>query len=800
MSSNHVAAYSTPIAGDRRRNHNRAILRNMPPKNTSYPGYSSEHSPDKPDQDVLSDFEKSSSSSSESPPKEKRVTTSESEDDDVVAVNKDSTPSPTASDILPQFELADIQEANNLNKKWMGNMSDAERAKKLKELLEKRKTDKATKEREVVEETMRRVEEDEEQSEGKVQDDDNPSLRLSYHFVFCINLSPKIRIQNLIRRIRQLFTNLTMVVREGPEQAQRRATANGMSKKWKIPRRNKRSRGLVNTQNSCYRHGALQPLLHLPRFVNWIKTHNVLNHWRCLANDPNCQLPTDPLTLRAIEREIAKAKTKNFQDYKEDEAYRGCVPCLLKKLMTAYWNNTLIGGAPNLVPQPLPHYHPAILSLHQLIERWFCVDPPNHTHTGNQATIAARRRHMRAQQDADEFTGYIFDGIASSYDRLTEHGAARGAEFDSLFGVRKRVVHTCDHCHNSTIGKIENEPRGLRIIPSNSINIDTVDNAIARSLTDTRKGRCDTCDNQDSDLTETNSIVAAPEYLRIYLQLAQSTKRYVVSKDGKTVPIATLTKNPRHIIIPDILDLTQQMDYITIIQNPDTVRYKLVSATYHREAQLSAGHYTAAVTGPALPGQWIRPQFFCDGTHITDLSPTAAHPNAITENPMQGGFDAVTLYYERIAPTGRTSGRANKLSKADQEVVEEGKARRENLDSRRKGKEEGEGDEKSGDEKKGNGSKKRKSDEMGDEQVKVKNTKKKGGRKGKEKASDVQGQEQGPKKWAKTPRSVDQSSWDALQQAYDLSKTPGPLDQSIWTAFGQLNDLSKTLKSLDESS
>lgn len=139
----------------------------MPPKNTSYPGYSSEHSPDKPDQDVQSDFEKISSSSSEYPPKEKRITTSESEDDDVVAVSKDSTPSPTASDILPQFELADIQEANNLNKKWMGVMSDAERAKKLKELLETCKTDKATKEREVVEEMTRRMEEDEEQCEGK---------------------------------------------------------------------------------------------------------------------------------------------------------------------------------------------------------------------------------------------------------------------------------------------------------------------------------------------------------------------------------------------------------------------------------------------------------------------------------------------------------------------------------------------------------------------------------------------------------------------------------------------------------
>jgi len=250
-----------------------------------------------------------------------------------------------------------------------------------------------------------------------VQKVDNRSFRLSYHFVSCVHLLLKIRIQDLIRGIYQLFRTLKMV-REGPEQAERRSTANGISKKWRISRRNKRPRGLVNQQNSCYRHGALQPLLHLPRFVNWIKTHNVLNHWPCHANDPNRQLPSDPLTLRAIENKIAMAKAKNIEDYKEDEAYKGCVPCLLKKLMTAYWNNTLIGGAPNLVPQPLPHYHPAILPLHQLIERWYCVNPPDHVHTGDQTTIRARRGHMTAQQDADEFTGYIFDGIESSYDRL----------------------------------------------------------------------------------------------------------------------------------------------------------------------------------------------------------------------------------------------------------------------------------------------------------------------------------------------------------------------------------------------
>ncbi|KAI4708120.1 hypothetical protein J4E89_007240 [Alternaria sp. Ai002NY15] len=300
------------------------------------------------------------------------------------------------------------------------------------------------------------------------------------------------------------------------------------------------------------------------------------------------------------------------------------------------------------------------------------------------------------------------------------------------------------------------------------------------------------CKIQISNFTETHTIVAAPEYLRICLSLAQITKGSTTNEYGKTVVVATLTKNPNHIIIPDILDLTHHMDYFATMQNPDPVRYKLVSATYHKGDQLNAGHYTAAVTGHMLPGQRVRPQFFCDDANIIDLPPTAAHPNAITENPIRGYFDAVTLYYERIAPTGGTLAPTNKLSKADQEVVEEGKTRGEPDPRSCKGKKDG-----NQDEKKGNRSKKRQSDETKDDEVQEEKTQKKGRRKGKGKASE---NEQELSKRVNTSESMDQSSWDALQQAYNLSKTSGALDQSIWTAFGQLNNLSKTLKYPDESS
>ena len=218
-----------------------------------------------------------------------------------------------------------------------------------------------------------------------------------------------------------------MAPRQGPDQARRRRVANAISKKWKIERQSKRPRGLVNIGNNCYRHGALQPLLHLPRFVNWIKKHNRGNHWPCHANDPNRVLPSDPLTLQLLEDEIGKLKKKKGRkkDDEEDLEYRGCTPCLLKRLMIDYWGDINIGGQPTFAPNPFPHRHKAVFPLHTLAERWYCVNPPGLDDTvellATQAeqesiTRVARLSYMTAQQDSDEFLLMIFDGIQNSYD------------------------------------------------------------------------------------------------------------------------------------------------------------------------------------------------------------------------------------------------------------------------------------------------------------------------------------------------------------------------------------------------
>jgi hypothetical protein len=248
----------------------------------------------------------------------------------------------------------------------------------------------------------------------------------------------------------------------------------------------------------------------------------------------------------------------------------------------------------------------------------------------------------------------------------TPQGAARGLEYDSLFSVRQREVHTCDQCQGNLVDKVEELAQGLIVYPKADADNDTVQDAITRSLNESRKHECKMCKRAKVNLETRCSIVAAPEYLRIYLSPYTVVKSYGNDVNGNQASDTTVTKNPRHIGIPDILDITQHMNYPVAVENPDLVHYKLVSATYHRGQELTSGHYTAAVTGPTLQGRRTRPQFFCNDATITNLTPTAARPNAITRNPMEGDFDAIALYYERIAPTKNPVDLVKKRKTADQ--------------------------------------------------------------------------------------------------------------------------------------
>jgi hypothetical protein len=122
---------------------------------------------------------------------------------------------------------------------------------------------------------------------------------------------------------------------------------------------------------------------------------------------------------------------------------------------------------------------------------------------------------------------------------------------------------------------------------------------------------------------------ATPEYLRV----CHNVRLGVGNEAG--------TKNRATIHIPDILDLTRYMT--TPPDDPSPVRYRLVSAVYHRGISLSAGHYAAGVTSGLDGTTGIRAadeennnrvQFFCNDRVITEWVELTTVANKLTINPL----------------------------------------------------------------------------------------------------------------------------------------------------------------------
>jgi hypothetical protein len=214
--------------------------------------------------------------------------------------------------------------------------------------------------------------------------------------------------------------------RQSPAQHTRIATANRINKgyKWKTNRKNTCPRGLVNAGNNCYRIAVLQTLLHLPRFVNWILEHRECGkHWDCRFDDLNRHQPIGDRLLFSMRPHAI-----------------GCIPCLLKSLIQAYWGIYKLRSSDSGMqyPQQLDHNDPAIIDLHRMAERWFCSDPdglsdelkakeerkifeekmPMTQKEKDTIRMIARLRNARAQQCADEFMRFVLDGVEQSYTHM----------------------------------------------------------------------------------------------------------------------------------------------------------------------------------------------------------------------------------------------------------------------------------------------------------------------------------------------------------------------------------------------
>lgn len=215
-----------------------------------------------------------------------------------------------------------------------------------------------------------------------------------------------------------------VIPREGGLQSERWGTANRINKNWPINRASRVPRGLFNRRNACYRLSALQSLLHLPRFCNWILQHNKKDgEWPCDPNDVNLTIPPDVQEVFdfTVVEESGEENYNSLTNYRPTTPYTGCMPCLLKALIINYWGNVHMAPGTDTTPtypRPFAFSHPAILYLHQLVERWFCREPLGYTDPPNlslakkkQMKLKAKQGEMCAQQDSEEFLIKLFEAI-----------------------------------------------------------------------------------------------------------------------------------------------------------------------------------------------------------------------------------------------------------------------------------------------------------------------------------------------------------------------------------------------------
>jgi hypothetical protein len=141
-----------------------------------------------------------------------------------------------------------------------------------------------------------------------------------------------------------IITNQRTATQQGID-----AAARGIKKSWRIPRASKRSRGLRRTGNKCFLLSAMQTLVHLPGFDNWILSHNSIS--RGTVKFP-CQ------SIAEISRAL------DLRPKKSQDKLQQCPACVVKRFVIDYWGH----DDPQHIGAPLafPHNHPRMVAIRNL--------------------------------------------------------------------------------------------------------------------------------------------------------------------------------------------------------------------------------------------------------------------------------------------------------------------------------------------------------------------------------------------------------------------------------------------------
>ncbi|KAF2855032.1 cysteine proteinase [Plenodomus tracheiphilus IPT5] len=327
-----------------------------------------------------------------------------------------------------------------------------------------------------------------------------------------------------------------------PRQIQSNRIAKGVKKSWPTGRAQGQTRGLHRVGNTCFRVSALQALMHLPKFCNWILSHN--------SKDNNFKFPCRGLG------EVGTFLANRYISYGANPVVlRECPACAVKQFIIEYWGATQCTDAGNN-PTAFGHYGPEQQRIRDLDERLYRI---------TSGAVTAGNRDM--QQDPAECQERLLHACFAS----TDHDDWR-VQYKALFEMQKANFPP-------TIG-IQAVP-----VPPQPEAPSSVDKSIQQHIfTDELIGMldCAVC-NQETLQNQRTRLDVAPALLRVSLV----TQTMV---NGQSV------KNTNPIEIPRFLDLTQHQ----AVQDPKKLEYQLESVLSHAGEEASSGHWVATVNSKTM--------------------------------------------------------------------------------------------------------------------------------------------------------------------------------------------------------
>jgi len=106
-----------------------------------------------------------------------------------------------------------------------------------------------------------------------------------------------------------------------------------ISKNWPNRAAGKKSQGLYNSGNYCYRRTVMQSLLHIPIFLNWLDGH------------PPAKPPaTQASAAQAVQPQNSSAKSRTHCKCIDP---KGCLACALRRLSHRYWQSAPTSAQPD---------------------------------------------------------------------------------------------------------------------------------------------------------------------------------------------------------------------------------------------------------------------------------------------------------------------------------------------------------------------------------------------------------------------------------------------------------------------